>query len=159
MLTYLICARPLTCLSGQGTQGIEGLKLHRVLPQLSWISARNHRLCFGRHYLSDATCLIQGSFVSCVFRRVKDHHNLLHYLPLLKNSCVRQVVLDKLFLLNVVQTLIHDLLVAQTSRAVNLAYDGGGAGAGYCSWPPEIQEGRCASCSECCSSRHLGHRS
>ena len=26
---------------------------------------------------------------------VKDHHALLHYLPLLKKACVRQVALDK----------------------------------------------------------------
>ena len=29
--------------------------------------------------------------------RVKDHYNLLHYSPLLKTACVRQVVLDKWF--------------------------------------------------------------
>ena len=33
----------------------------------------------------------------CVFRRVRDHHDLLNCSPLLKNTCVRQVVLDKLF--------------------------------------------------------------
>ena len=36
-------------------------------------------------------------FVLCVFRRVKDHHNLLHFSPRLKTTCVRQVVLDKWF--------------------------------------------------------------
>ena len=46
----------------------------------------------GWHYLSDA-----ASFVLRVFRRVKDHHNLPHDSPLLKNTGVRQVVLDKLF--------------------------------------------------------------
>ena len=30
-----------------------------------------------------------------MFRRVKDHHSLLHCSPLLKKTCVRQVVLDK----------------------------------------------------------------
>ena len=40
-------------------------------------------------YLSNA-----ASFALGVFRRVKDHHSLLHYSPLLK-TCVRQVVLDK----------------------------------------------------------------
>ena len=33
----------------------------------------------------------------CVFSRVKDHHNLLHYSPRLKKACVRSVVLDKRF--------------------------------------------------------------
>ena len=31
------------------------------------------------------------------FRRFKDHRALLHYSPLLKKTCVRQVVLDKWF--------------------------------------------------------------
>ena len=35
--------------------------------------------------------------VLCVFRRAKDHRNLLHYSPCLKNTCVRQVALDKWF--------------------------------------------------------------
>ena len=39
-------------------------------------------------YLSNA------EFVLCLFRRVKDHYNSLHNLPLLKNTCVRQVVLE-----------------------------------------------------------------
>ena len=41
-----------------------------------------------------------ASVVLCVFCRVKDHHNLLHYLLLLKETCVRQVVLDKWLPLN-----------------------------------------------------------
>ena len=44
----------------------------------------------GRQYLSNAAC-----FVFCVFHRVKDHHHLQICLPLLKNTCDRQVVLDK----------------------------------------------------------------
>ena len=48
----------------------------------------------GWHYLSNATCLIRPHLF-CVFRRVKDHHTLPEYSPLLKNTCVRQVVLDK----------------------------------------------------------------
>ena len=44
-------------------------------------------------YLSDT-----ASFVSCVFRRrVKGHHDLLHYSQLLKKTGIRQVVLDKCF--------------------------------------------------------------
>ena len=35
----------------------------------------------------------------CVFRRVKDRHNLLHDSQRLKKTCDRQVVLDKWFLL------------------------------------------------------------
>ena len=33
--------------------------------------------------------LITASLVFCVVRRVKVHHNLLHYLSLLKKTCVR----------------------------------------------------------------------
>ena len=43
-------------------------------------------------YLSNAAL-----FVLCVLRSVRDHHNLLHYSPRLKKTCVRQVVLDKCF--------------------------------------------------------------
>ena len=53
----------------------------------------------GWHYLANATCLIQASLVSCVLRRVKDQYNLLYHSPRLKNTCVRQVVLDTWFLL------------------------------------------------------------
>ena len=41
-----------------------------------------------------------ASFVLCVFRRVKDHHNLLHHSPPLKKACARQVVLDEWFPVN-----------------------------------------------------------
>ena len=51
----------------------------------------------GWQYLSNATCLMRPQFALCVFRRVKDHHNLLHYSPPLKKTCVRQAVLDKRF--------------------------------------------------------------
>ena len=51
----------------------------------------------GGTHLSHATCLTQASLVSRVFRRVKDHHTLLHYSLLLKNTCVRQVALGKWF--------------------------------------------------------------
>ena len=46
-------------------------------------------------YLSNAACR-RLCHVCCVFRRVKDH-DLLKYYPLLKKTCVRQVVLDKWF--------------------------------------------------------------
>ena len=36
----------------------------------------------------------------CVFRRVRDRHKLLHYSPLVKKTCVRQVVLDDWFSLS-----------------------------------------------------------
>ena len=38
-----------------------------------------------------------ASFVLCMFRRVEDHHNLLHESPLWEKACVRQVALDKWF--------------------------------------------------------------
>ena len=47
-------------------------------------------------HLSKATCLIRPRLCH-VFRRVKDHHKLQTYSPLLKKSCVSQVVLDKWF--------------------------------------------------------------
>ena len=49
----------------------------------------------GWHYLSNATLSNTASFVLCVFRGVKDHHNLQPYVPLLRKTCVRQVVSDK----------------------------------------------------------------
>ena len=49
-------------------------------------------------YLTNTDCLIRPClFELCVFRRVKDHPNLLHCSPLLKKICVRQVVLDEWF--------------------------------------------------------------
>ena len=56
-----------------------------------------HLRTLGRHRLSNRTCLIQASFVLCVFRRAKDHHNSPHDSPLLKKTCIRQAVLDKWF--------------------------------------------------------------
>ena len=41
-----------------------------------------------------------ASFVLCVFRCVKDDHNLLYFSPFLKKTFVSQVVLDKWFPLN-----------------------------------------------------------
>ena len=62
----------------------------------------------GWHYLSNATCLIQESFLLCVLRRVKDHHMMLQYSLFLKNTCFRQVVLDKWFPLMTAPFLIRD---------------------------------------------------
>ena len=53
--------------------------------------------------LGGTTCLMlqylstTASFVLCVLRCVKDHHNLLQYSSVLKNTCVIEVVLDKWF--------------------------------------------------------------
>ena len=47
------------------------------------------------YYLSNATRLIRPPLFLCVLRRVEGHNNLPHSSPLLKNTCVRQVVLDK----------------------------------------------------------------
>ena len=50
----------------------------------------------GWHYSSNATCLIRSHLFYALFNSVKDHHTLLHnHSPLLKKTCVRQVVLDK----------------------------------------------------------------
>ena len=43
-----------------------------------------------------------ASFVLFVLCRVKDHHMLLHCSPLLKKTCIRQVVLDERLPLNIV---------------------------------------------------------
>ena len=53
---------------------------------ISWVSL------FVWCYLSNA-----ASFVLCVFRRAKDHHNLLHSSPVLKKTCIRRAMLDKWF--------------------------------------------------------------
>ena len=47
--------------------------------------------------MSNATCLIRFHLFCVFFRSVKDQLNLPHYLSLLKNTCVIQVVLDKWF--------------------------------------------------------------
>ena len=53
----------------------------------------------GWHYTClNATCLIQASFVLRVFRSAQDHNHsnyLLYKLQGLKNTCFKQVVLDK----------------------------------------------------------------
>ena len=54
-------------------------------------------LSFGWDYLSNAACLIRPRFVLCAVYGVKGHHTLPNELRLLKNVCVRQVVLDKWF--------------------------------------------------------------
>ena len=65
------------------------------MAKTSWNPSRTQDL--GWHYLSNATCLLIRPRLFCVFRRVKDHRNLLHCSPCLKKTCVRQVVLDKRF--------------------------------------------------------------
>ena len=52
---------------------------------------------FGRRCLSNATCLMWPR-LSCVFRHVKEHHNVLHSSPLSKNTCVRQVAPPRVLL-------------------------------------------------------------
>ena len=56
------------------------------------LRAEKNCATFVWHYLSNTP-----SFDLCVLRRVKDHHALPYYPPRLKNSCIRQVVLDKWF--------------------------------------------------------------
>ena len=73
----------------------------RIAAQLALGAAAAGRLFlhlrFGWHCLSNATCLIQPYSLFCLLRRVKEHHNVLHPSPLLKNVGVRQVVLDECF--------------------------------------------------------------
>ena len=52
---------------------------------------------FGRRLSSNATRLLRPGLLLRAFRGVKDHHNLHKYSPLLKKTCVRQIVLDKRF--------------------------------------------------------------
>ena len=86
------------------------------------VKSRRGIVSFGRHYLSNATCLIQALFVVCVcaLRRVKDHHNMLHFSPRLKNTSVRQVVLDKWLPLNrvVPYRVMPHLFVPESQRAI-----------------------------------------
>jgi hypothetical protein len=51
---------------------------------------QHNDVTFGQHYLSN-----MASSDSCVDRRVRDHRDLLDYSPLLKNTRVKQVVVDK----------------------------------------------------------------
>ena len=72
------------------------------------VAATSGRRDSGRTSQSWAALLLyrylsnKASFVVCAVR-VKDHHNLPNYSPRLKNTCVRQVVLDKWFRLNYTQ--------------------------------------------------------
>ena len=65
-------------------------------------------MCFPLALLVYRCLSSTASFVSCVFRRVKDHRNLPKYSPLLKRACVGQVVLDKWFPLNSAATLVGE---------------------------------------------------
>ena len=47
--------------------------------------------------LGGATCLTRPRSFDVFVCRVNDHHKLIHYLPRLKKTCGRQVVLDKWF--------------------------------------------------------------
>ena len=49
----------------------------------------------GWRYMSNVTLCNTASSALCAFRSVKAPHTLLHYSPLLKKTCVRQVVSDK----------------------------------------------------------------
>ena len=79
---------------------------------------RSSKANLGWHYLSSTTCLIRliefatlfatfekqvvVCFMCCCFCSFRDHHNLLHSSPLLKKkTCVRRVVLDEWFPLNI----------------------------------------------------------
>ena len=66
----------------------------------------------------------------CAFRRVKDHRNSLDYLPLSKETCVRQVVLDKWFPLSLFE--LHDdqeaLVCLERMIYALECYDARGAG-------------------------------
>ena len=65
---------------------------------------------FDVRYLSNT-----ASFVSCVFRRVKDHHTLPDYSSLLKKTCLRQVTFDKWF------PLVHSsIIIISSSRSSSI---------------------------------------
>ena len=57
------------------------------------------RALLGWHYLSNATCLRRPQLFSGAWLVEYGYLKLLHYSPLLKKTCIRQVVLDKWFLL------------------------------------------------------------
>ena len=75
-----------------------GLGLRPLRNSANIRGAHNH-IALGWHYLSNATCLMQASFVvGAIYSvSVEDQHKLHTYSPLLKKTCVRQVVLDKWF--------------------------------------------------------------
>ena len=66
---------------------------------------------FGWHYVLLVQSYLSNtaSFVLCVFRRVKDLHDLLHCSPLSKNTCVRRVV-DRRVLLPELYLEVHSAL-------------------------------------------------
>ena len=62
------------------------------------LQRRNGKILLGgMTYLSNATCLIRPRSFYALAYSVKDHHNMLHCSTRLKNTCVRQEVLDKWF--------------------------------------------------------------
>ena len=78
--------RRVRILSGSGSLGDE--------PR--GVQARADDVVIGWHYLSNAACLIQPRLFDVLFNcSVKDHYSLPIGSSLLKNVCVRQVVLDR----------------------------------------------------------------
>ena len=70
------------------------LKACTLLPQL--LSMPYHPPILGWHYLSNAGCLMRPPlFCVCLSCQGSPLVGTLHDSPLLKNTCVRQVVLDK----------------------------------------------------------------
>ena len=76
----------------------------------------------GWHYLSNATCLIRPRSFYVSVCRVKEHRNVLHCSPLLKNTCVRQVVLDKWFPLKEANSSCHVAEADYTQTASPLCH-------------------------------------
>ena len=69
-----------------------GLTLRSPRPKVTSVLSPMTTTKLGCHHLSNINYVSNtASFVLCVFRRVKDHHNSLHYSQLLKKSCARRV--------------------------------------------------------------------
>ena len=77
-----------------------GARRARCLEERRAVRLRRPPGLLGWHYLSNAICLNTASVCSCAVYSVKDHRTLRIYSALLKETCVRQVVLDKWFPLN-----------------------------------------------------------
>ena len=99
-----------------GRAGVSQTMIKRA-KQKGAISIDNLAAYLGRHYLSNATCLMQPRCLLCAVYTVKDHCDLPYCSPLLKKTCVRQVVLDKWFPLDTLSTLASAMQIASLSIA------------------------------------------
>ena len=100
----LLSVAVLLCLSHYPARR-RGVRTHRGEHCLLRIAGASEKRVFGLGGPACLTLLVQSGLVCVNYELLccfKDHHNLPKYLPLLKNTCGRQVVLDKWFPLTLV---------------------------------------------------------